>query len=70
MRGKSIREIAMQDGLSERAIEGRLRRARQNLRKHLEPYERSHVQLATARELSVAPVEVFQPSQGGAQNAQ
>lgn len=68
--GKSIREIAKQRGLSERAVEGRLRRARQNLRKHLEPYERPHKQHGTARELQIAPVEVFQPSEGGTQNAQ
>jgi len=36
--GKSTREIALELGLSERAVEGRLRRARQNLEKHLKPY--------------------------------
>jgi RNA polymerase sigma-70 factor (ECF subfamily) len=36
--GKSTREIAEERGLSERAIEGRLRRARQSLEKHLRPY--------------------------------
>jgi RNA polymerase sigma factor (sigma-70 family) len=33
--GKSVREIAAELGLSERAVEGRLRRARQKLRKYL-----------------------------------
>jgi RNA polymerase sigma-70 factor (ECF subfamily) len=35
---RSTREIAQTFGLSERAVEGRLRRARQNLEKHLRPY--------------------------------
>jgi RNA polymerase sigma-70 factor (ECF subfamily) len=36
--GKSTREIAGANGLSERAVEGRLRRARQALEKHLRPF--------------------------------
>ena len=36
--GKSVREIAADDGLSERAVEGRLRRARNKLKKHLHRY--------------------------------
>ncbi len=36
--GKSTRDLAGANGLSERAIEGRLRRARQALEKHLRPY--------------------------------
>ncbi len=36
--GKSTREIAEDSGLSERAVEGRLRRAKQNLQKRLKPY--------------------------------
>ena len=36
--GKSAREIAKELELSERAVEGRLRRARQNLKKRLAPY--------------------------------
>jgi RNA polymerase sigma-70 factor (ECF subfamily) len=36
--GKSTREIATECGLSERAVEGRLRRARQNLERRLRPY--------------------------------
>lgn len=33
--GKSVREIAAERGLSERAVEGRLRRARKKLKKYL-----------------------------------
>jgi RNA polymerase sigma-70 factor (ECF subfamily) len=36
--GMSTRDIALEWGLSERAVEGRLRRARHNLRKRIEPY--------------------------------
>lgn len=35
---RSTREIAEERGLSERAVEGRLRRARRNLEKYLRPY--------------------------------
>ena len=66
--GKSIRDIAKQDGLSERAVEGRLRRARQNLRKHLDPYERPGTRLATEYESAVTPTEVFEHSEGGVPN--
>lgn len=38
---RSTREIAEERGLSERAVEGRLRRARQRLEKCLRPYFRS-----------------------------
>jgi RNA polymerase sigma-70 factor (ECF subfamily) len=41
MEGSSVREIAQDQGLSERAVEGRLRRARQKLRKQLEPVVQS-----------------------------
>lgn len=39
--GRAVREIAAETGLSERAVEGRLRRARLKLRKQLEPVVRS-----------------------------
>jgi len=39
--GKAVAEIASETGLSERAVEGRLRRARLKLRKQLEPVVRS-----------------------------
>ena len=38
LEGKSLREIAAETGLSERAVEGRLTRARANLRRRLEPF--------------------------------
>jgi RNA polymerase sigma-70 factor (ECF subfamily) len=41
LEGSSVREIAQRRGLSERAVEGRLRRARQKLRRQLEPVVRS-----------------------------
>lgn len=41
MEGRSVREIARDEGLSDRAVEGRLRRARQKLRKQLEPMVRN-----------------------------
>lgn len=39
--GRSVRDIAEEMGISERAVEGRLRRARAKLRKKLEPMVRS-----------------------------
>jgi RNA polymerase sigma-70 factor (ECF subfamily) len=41
LEGRSVREIAQDEGLSERAVEGRLRRARQKLRRELEPVVRT-----------------------------
>jgi RNA polymerase sigma-70 factor (ECF subfamily) len=41
MEGKPVKAIATELGLSERAVEGRLRRARLKLRKHLEPLVRA-----------------------------
>ena len=41
LEGRPVRAIAKAQGLSERAVEGRLRRARQKLRKKLEPVVRS-----------------------------
>jgi RNA polymerase sigma-70 factor (ECF subfamily) len=40
LEGRSVREIATAGGLSERAVEGRLRRARKALEKRLEPLVR------------------------------
>ncbi len=40
--GRSTREIAQELGISERAVEGRLRRARQMLKKKLTPLMRTH----------------------------
>ena len=41
MDGKTVRDLASELDLSERAVEGRLRRARLKLRKRLEPFVRS-----------------------------
>ncbi len=41
LEGRSVREIATARGLSERAVEGRLYRARKALKKRLEPLARS-----------------------------
>ena len=48
--GRSTREIAEELGLSERAVEGRLRRARQNLEKRLRPHIRAEAPAAVAAE--------------------
>ena len=67
--GKTIREIAQQSGHSERAVEGRLRRARENLRKLLEPHVSSGTRLADGTEPVSAPLRVLQHSEGGNENA-
>jgi len=41
LEGRSVRQIAAAHGLSERAVEGRLRRARRALKKRLEPLIRT-----------------------------
>jgi RNA polymerase sigma-70 factor (ECF subfamily) len=43
--GRAVRDIAADLGISERAVEGRLRRARLKLRKHLEPVVGSNKEL-------------------------
>ncbi len=48
LEGKSTRAIAEASGLSERAVEGRLRRARKNLEQRLRPYLRSDSSTAPA----------------------
>lgn len=50
--GKNTREIADESGLSQRAVEGRLRRARQNLAKQLRPYIDSAGSANAAKESS------------------
>jgi RNA polymerase sigma-70 factor (ECF subfamily) len=67
--GRSIRVLALENGLSERAVEGRLRRARENLREFLEPHVRSGTRLATETEPAVAPLRVLEHSEGGEENA-
>lgn len=50
--GRTVQEIATNLGMSERAIEGRLRRAREKLKKKLAPLMRPHTQLRTNHEHS------------------
>ena len=65
---KSVRNIALENGLSERAVDGRLRRARQNLREVLSPYLSSGTRLATEPERAVAPQRALEPVEGGREN--
>ena len=67
--GKSTREIAEESGLSERAVEGRLRRARQNLEKRLRPYVSVEASDSIAAELTVEPVAALKLSEGGRKDA-
>ncbi|UCC75037.1 MAG: sigma-70 family RNA polymerase sigma factor [Gemmatimonadota bacterium] len=67
--GKSTREIADELGLSERAVEGRLRRARQNLEKRLRPYVGAEAPAGLAAEPTVEPVTALELSEGGRKNA-
>lgn len=67
--GKSTREIAGEFGLSERAVEGRLRRARQNLKKRLRPYISTEVSAAAAAEPAVDAVSALELSEGGRNDA-
>jgi RNA polymerase sigma-70 factor (ECF subfamily) len=64
--GKTTREIADDGGLTERAVEGRLRRARQNLQKRLQP----HVGAESPAAVPVAvPVAVLELSEKRSTNA-
>ena len=67
--GKSTREIAAEHGLSERAVEGRLRRARQNLEKRLRPYISPDAPNPISTESEVEPVAALKLSEGGRMNA-
>jgi len=67
--GKSTREIAKEYGLSERAVEGRLRRARQNLEKRLRPYVSSDAPAPIAAESAMEPLAALKLSEGGRTNA-
>jgi RNA polymerase sigma-70 factor (ECF subfamily) len=67
--GKGTREIAEELGLSERAVEGRLRRARQNLEKRLKPYVGTDSTGRIATEPTVEPVAALELSEGGKKNA-
>ncbi len=63
--GKSTREIATEYGLSERAVEGRLRRARHNLRKRLAPYCRPGAGNEGSGEPEIAPDDALKLVEGG-----
>jgi RNA polymerase sigma-70 factor (ECF subfamily) len=67
--GKSTREIAEKLGLSERAVEGRLRRARQNLEKRLRPYVNAEAAAEFVAEPTIEPVAALELSEGGRKNA-
>jgi DNA-directed RNA polymerase specialized sigma24 family protein len=67
--GKSTREIAEERGLSERAVEGRLRRARQNLEKRLRPYAGAEAPGSFAGEAALEPVAALKLSDGGRKDA-
>jgi RNA polymerase sigma-70 factor (ECF subfamily) len=66
--GKSTREIAEELELSERAVEGRLRRARQNLEKRLRPHISAEASgsFATA---TLEPVAAWELPEGGRKDA-
>jgi RNA polymerase sigma-70 factor (ECF subfamily) len=71
LEGKSTREIAEGQGLSERAVEGRLRRARQNLEKRLRPFVRSDSSGAaeSGAEIEAEPASVLELTEGGRRHA-
>lgn len=66
---KSTREIAQECGLSERAVEGRLRRARQNLAKRLRPYVNTQAPGTVLARDPAGPVAALELSEGGRENA-
>ncbi len=67
--GKSTREIAEEQGLSERAVEGRLRRARQSLERRLRPYVGADSPAGIAQDRAVEPVPALELSEGGGRDA-
>ena len=66
---KSTREIAAEYALSERAVEGRLRRARQNLEKRLRPYVSPNAPRPISTESELEPSAALKLSEGGRKNA-
>jgi len=67
--GKSTREIASECGLSERAVEGRLRRARHNLKQRLRPYVSTEAPVAAAPDSAARPAAALELSEGGKKHA-
>lgn len=63
--GKSTREMAEEFSLSERAVEGRLRRARRNLEKRLRPYLGAELPGSFKAAAMLDPVAVWELSEGG-----
>jgi DNA-directed RNA polymerase specialized sigma24 family protein len=66
---KSTREIAEASGLSERAVEGRLRRARLNLAKRLRPYVNTKAPGTVLAQGSPEPVAALELAEGGNEDA-
>jgi len=66
---KSTREIAEASGLSERAVEGRLRRARLNLAKRLRPYVETKAPGTVLAQGSPEPVAALELAEGGNEDA-
>ena len=62
---KTTREIAEECGLSERAVEGRLRRARQNLEKRLRRYLSTDAPGPFTAAATLEPVAAWELSEGG-----
>jgi RNA polymerase sigma-70 factor (ECF subfamily) len=67
--GLSTREIASEYGLSERAVEGRLRRARHNLKKRLRPYVDTEEPAAIPAEPVQQPEATLELVKGGKKRA-
>ncbi len=67
--GKSTRDIALECGLSERAVEGRLRRARLNLKQRLRPYLSAEARRTVTAEPAPQPVAALELSKGGKKHA-
>lgn len=65
---KSTREIAEASGVSERAVEGRLRRARHNLAKRLRPYVNTEALGTVLAQGALEPVGALELSEGGKEN--
>lgn len=67
--GKTTREIASEWGVSERAVEGRLRRARHNLRKCLGPHLRAKATSPALDESTARQAGALEMAEGGKNHA-